>query len=193
MSESRTPGRAGAYQRSSGGLVGAMVITVLVVLAFVVFRGVTRDNESTPVRSVDYQAMVRAGRADHKLVLVAPESLPHGWEATSATYLTGVSPTWHLGLLTDRRKYVGVEEARASIRDLVEQHVDQAAERGKDVVIGGATWQTWTDAGGDYAVARELKAAGSPVESWVVVGTAPEAQIRDLAGALKGGSAHLAG
>ena len=33
MSESRSPG-AGRYQRSSGGLVGAMIVTVVAVVAF---------------------------------------------------------------------------------------------------------------------------------------------------------------
>ena len=83
--------------------------------------------------------------------MLAPDRLPLGWKATSATYTRGVSPTWHLGMLTDDTKYVGVEEARESIEDLVEEHVDENAKRGKDVTIGGEKWQTWTDSDGDYA------------------------------------------
>lgn len=190
MSESREPAPSGAprYPRTSGGLVGAMVVTVLAVLAFAAFRAVTRDNEPTPVRTVDYAAMVKGGRADHALLVMAPDQLPRGWKATSAAYTTGVAPTWHLGTLTTSGKYVGVEESRSSIEDLAAEHVDENAERGKDVVIGGRTWQTWTDAGGDYAVARSTRAGGTTVDSWLVVGTAPESQIRDFAGTLRRGA-----
>ena len=195
MSESREPASASTprYPRTSGGLVGAMVVTVIAVLAFVAFRAVTRDNEPTPVATVDYTVSMKAGRAEGKLQVLVPERLLSGWKATSATYDGGTKPAWHLGLLTDRGKYVGIEESEASIEDLAAEHVDADAERGKDVTIGGETWQTFTDAGGDYAVARSLKEGGRTVESWIVVGTAPEQEIRDFAGSLKGGPTPSAG
>lgn len=199
MSESqeRTPAEApvaaagsgggGRYSRTSSGLLGAMLVTVLAVVAFAAFRSFFRDNDPTPVRSVDYAATVRAARAEEKLLVVAPERLPSGWTATSATYTSGATPTWHLGTLTEQRRYVGVEESRSSIADLASEYVDADARRGKDVTIAGDRWQTWTDAGGDYAVARSLRTAGRTVESWLVVGTAPEREIRDFAATLKGG------
>lgn len=186
MSQSEQPGSPGRYQRSSGGLIGAMAVTVVLVLAFVGFRALTSDNRSTPVRTVDYQTAVKAGRADKKLMTLAPERLPSGWKATSASYLTGVSPSWHLGLLTAGDAYVGVEEALTSTDKLAEEHVDVSADRGKDVTIDGQRWQTWTDSGGDYAVARSLVVSGRTVESWLVVGTAPHEEIRDFAGSLTG-------
>ena len=156
MSESPEPvsGGGARYQRSPGGLIGALLVTVVAVLAFVGFRALTSDEEPTPVRAVDYAAVAQGARADDKLVVLAPSRLPLGWKATSATYTRGASPTWHLGMLTDDNKYVGVEEARSSIKELVEEHVDAAAEQGKEVTIGAEKWQTWTDSGGDYAVAR---------------------------------------
>ena len=188
MSDSQQAGRPGRYQRSSGGLIGAMIVTVLAVVAFTAFRALTTDREPTPLRAVDYATAVKGARADQKLLVQAPKALPQGWTATSASYSPGVSPTWHLGTLTQSRKYVGVEEALASIEELARQHVDKDARRGADVVISGETWQTWTDSGGDYAVARSLQSGGRTVESWLVVGTAPEQQIRDFAGTLVGGS-----
>ena len=185
MSETRSPG-AGRYQRSSGGLVGAMIVIVLGVLAFAGLNALKTDREPTPVRAVDYQAMVRAGRADHKLSLLAPAGLPSGWKATSADYLTGSQPTWHLGVLTDKGDYIGVEEALGGVQDLVDEHVDPDAVQGKDVTIGGETWQTWKDPDGDYVVSRSLRVAGEPYESWLVVGSAPESTIRDFAADLKG-------
>jgi hypothetical protein len=173
--------------------VGALLVTVLAVIAFVLFRGLIRDDSATPVRAVDYVTAVKAARADQQLLVLAPDRLPLGWKMTSATYADGPSPAWHLGALTADTKYVGVEESRSSIEDLVEEHVDAAAERGKDVAIRGETWQTWTDAGGDYAVARSLAAGEGRTESVLVVGTAPEQQIRDFAGTLKGGPVPAAG
>jgi hypothetical protein len=183
MSESR-PG-ATRYQRTSGGLVGAMIVTVLFVVAFVGLRGFVRDNESTPVHKVDYRTWVKAGRSDGKLAVYVPSPVPDGWRATSASYETGTQPAWHLGMLTDDRKYVGVEESRDSTQDLVAEHVDPDATRGKDVQIDGATWQSWRDVGGDYAVVRRLDGPDGTPESVLVVGSAPESQVRDLAGSLE--------
>jgi hypothetical protein len=144
------------------------------------------------VQTVDYSAMLRAGRADHKLLVMAPPSLPAGWKATSATYETGTTPAWHLGLLTGKNQYVGIEEALGGVRDLVDQHVDKDAVQGKDVTIDGETYQTWTDAGGDYAVSRTVPIGGG-VESYLVVGPAPHTTIRDFAGQLEGGSVKRPG
>ena len=193
MSESPEPvstgggGAAGGrYQRSSGGLIGALIVTVAVVVAFVSFRAFTSDDKPTPVRAIDYSAAVEGARADGKLTVLAPDRLPLGWKATSATYTRGVSPTWHLGMLTGDTKYVGVEEARESVDDLVEEHVDENAQRGEDVTIGSQKWQTWTDSDGDYAVARALDGPKGAEESVLVVGSAPERQVRQLAGSLTG-------
>jgi hypothetical protein len=184
--------QGGRYQRSTGGLIGAMLVTVVAVVAFWALNAAKNDHPTSPVQTVDYTAMMRAGRADHKLLVMAPSSLPAGWKATSATYETGTTPAWHLGMLTGKNQYVGVEEALGPVGDLVEAHVDKNAQQGKDVSIQGQTYQTWTDAGGDYAVSRTVTIAGG-VESYLVVGTAPDATIRDFAGGLEGGSVRPAG
>jgi hypothetical protein len=191
MSESPEPGSTGGgsrgggrYQRSPGGLIGALLVTVVAVIAFAVFRGLTTDDAPTPIRAVDYAAVVQGARSDDKLAVLAPERLPLGWKATSARYTRGVSPTWHLGMLTGERKYVGVEEARTSIKDLVAEHVDENAQRGKDVTIGNEKWQTWTDSGGDYAVARVLEGPRGAQETVLVLGSAPAPRVRQLAGSL---------
>jgi hypothetical protein len=192
MSESPEPVTSGApagptrYQRSSGGLIGAMLVTVLAVFAFAAFRAITRDNEPTPVRGVDYAASVREAKADKQLLVLAPDRLPPGWTATSATYTSGGSPSWHLGTLTRDRRYVGVEESLSGIQSLVEQHVDVNADRGKNVTIDGETWQTWTDSGGDYAVIHTVEDRKGSPESVLVVGSASDDQVRELAESLTG-------
>jgi hypothetical protein len=173
------------YRRTTGGLVAAMVITLGAVLAFVAFRGLTRDNQPTPVQTVDYTRTVQLGRKEGLLAMLAPARLPRGWRATSAAYLPGPAPTWHLGLLTAGQKYVGVEEARATVDEMVRKHVDENATRDGSVQVGGARWQVWRDAAGDYAVVRTLRGPKREQETVLVVGSAPEEQVRQLAASLQ--------
>jgi hypothetical protein len=180
VSTPQAPARGGGYQRSASGLLGAMIATVLAVVAFVAFRGLTRDNEATVVPAVDWHISYQAARADNKLQVLAPTgSLPSGWKATSVSYLPGADPAWHLGLLTGGGKYVGIDESTDDLGDLVHQNVDPDASRGSDVTLVGQKWQVYTDSGGDYALGRTLRdGSGQPHEAQLVGGSAPDATIR---------------
>lgn len=170
-------------QRSVAGMVGALIVVVTLGVVWVKIGG--SDEKPTPIPTVDWAAWVKAGRADKQLRMLAPEKLPSGWRATSANYAAGVQAHWHLGMLTDSGKYVGLEESRASTQNLVEEYVDADAVRGKDVTVAGETWQTWTDAGGDYALVRAIGAGGTTQETVLVGGSAAEAAIRDFAESLE--------
>jgi hypothetical protein len=175
--------RPGRYRRTSGGLTGALLVTLVAVGAFVGFRSLVTPDREVERRAVDWQAQVEVGRADDRLSIPAPRELPEGWQATAAEYTA--APSWQLALLTDEERYVGVYERPASTEALVAEHVDEDAEQGDDVELAGVTWETWTDAGGDYALARE----GDPVEgvgvAVLVVGSAPPTVVRDLAAVLE--------
>jgi hypothetical protein len=173
-------------QRSVAGMVGALVVVVAIGLVWVEIGG--SGQKATPVPSVDWAAWVKAGRADQELMTFAPERLPKGWRARAATYSGGIEPRWHLALLTDAGKYVGIEESRGSTQDLAEDVIDRDAVRGKDVTVGGETWQTWTDTGGDYALARSIAVGGQPYESVLVGGSAPDQTIRTFVGTLTSGT-----
>jgi hypothetical protein len=174
--------------RTFGAMAGALVFLLLVVLGWVGFRALTSDHEPTPVHTVAWTPWVKAGRAEQQLMLFAPDTLPAGWRATSVQYTGGNGAHWHLGMLTDSGKYVGIEESRDSTEDLAQQYVDKDAERGDDVTVAGETWQTWTDRGGDYALVRSVEVGGRPYESVLVGGSAPDASIRDFAAALRSGT-----
>lgn len=176
-------GRPGRYRRTPGGLTVALAVTVVAVGAFVGLRSLVTPDREVERRSIDWQTQVEAGRADDRLSIPAPRALPEGWVATTAEY-TAV-PSWQLGLLTDDERYVGVYERPAAIEDLVEEHVDEDAEQGEDVELGGVTWETWTDAGGDYALAREANPVEGVGVSVLVVGSAPPTVVRDLAAVLE--------
>ena len=162
-------------QRSVAGMIGAMIVAVVVAGGWYLLG---RPNEDVrPVPSVDWSAQVRAGRADQKLLTFAPPRLLPGWRANGALYSTGTDPHWHLGLLTDQGKYIGVDEGPTSVKDLVEQYVDPDAVQGADVRIGDRTWQSWTDRGGDYALTWSLRSGTVPTESVVVVGSASQGSV----------------
>ena len=164
--------RPGRYERSFPGMVGAMIVLVLVVVGFVVFSDVSREE---PVTTVEPVAYVRPARYAQKVVdfpLLAPRQLPAGWIATSVRYRAGDDPSWHLGMLTGDRRYVGVEQERLPGSDMVAEFVDQDATRGDDVTVDGARWQTWTDSGDDTALVRQTDAVTT-----VVVGAVSEATL----------------
>ncbi|HET9499803.1 MAG TPA: DUF4245 family protein [Marmoricola sp.] len=185
MSQSRRPAQPG-YQRSFPGLLAAMLVVVLVVVGWTGFRALFSDKETTPVQTVEWQPIVQAAARAGTVEVLAPPSLPHGWRATSADL---ASDGLHLGLLTDEGKYVGLEERTASLQDLVAQYVDENAQQGRDVRLDGITWQTWTDPGGDYAVGRigadRGGAAAGARTSYLVVGSAPAAEVRAFAADLQ--------
>lgn len=147
---SAQPGR---YQRSAAGMVGAMLVLVGVVVAFVLLRDLLRADLEPAVRSVDYQATAELGRDRVDFALLAPRTLPPGWRATSVR-LVGEPARWHLGVLTDEGRYIGLEQAHRSEQRMVEEYVDREAVPGRPVRIGGETWRTWSDAGGDIGLTR---------------------------------------
>lgn len=164
---------------------GIVALTVALAAA-IGWYYVGRPSESVqPVKTVDWSAWVQAGRADDALRLYAPDALPDGWRATSATYLGGRDARWRLGMLTDAGRFVGLEETYDSSRELVERVVDENAVQGPDVVINGSTWQSWTDSGGDYALSRDVTVPGGRSESVLVAGSAPDEEIRAFAGTLR--------
>ena len=158
---------------------GIVALAVALVAAIGWYYLGRPEESQQPVKTVEWKPWVKSGRADGKLLVLAPKALPQGWRATSASYQSGISPHWHLGMLTGNGKFVGIEESPDTVANLVEQYVDANARRGKDVKIGRLTWQVWTDSGGDYGLVAELKD-----ERVLVVGSAPDAQIRDFAATL---------
>ena len=146
--------QAGRYQRSASGMIGAMLVLLAVIGAFVVFRDVNRTDLENPVRAVDYPQTLGYARDQADFRLLAPTTLPEGWRATSVDFVPEPAK-WHLGVLTDQDRYVGLEQSRSSLDDMVETYVDREAVRGKPVEVEGQAWRSWTDQGGDTALTRE--------------------------------------
>lgn len=158
MSEAPPPGRPGRYQRSANGLIGALLITLLAIGAFVAFRAINRDNPEISPTSVDYLAAAQGAQAGG-FDVVYPTSLPSGWIASSVHLTPGDRPAWGIGMLTDDERFAGVRQEDASLDDLLHTYVDDDPTEGDTVRIDsevGTTWRSFSDSGGDHAYATEM-------------------------------------
>ena len=159
MSDQREAvGRPGRYQRSISGGIGSIIVLVLVVLAFVFFRGAFRDNDAVETEPVDYLAVVGPAQ-ESGFEIVYPPSLPQGWRATSVDFDPGTRPAWGVGMLTDDDEFVGLRQEDADLDGLLDFYVDEEAVEGRAVNVDGAIvtrWQEWSDDGGDHAYAATI-------------------------------------
>jgi hypothetical protein len=183
---SAPPEKPGRYNRSFGGLIGSMIVAVLVVLGFVGFRGAFRDTPEVEIEPVDYLPQVEALQ-DAGRVIAYPPTLPDGWEVTSSTVRPGSRPVWGLGVLTDDGRYVGVRQQDEDVDDLIEELVDENADEGEpaslDSTVAPATWETFSDEGGDHAFVTTV-ATDVGEETLVVYGSAPVADLETMVGLL---------
>lgn len=152
---SEQPGR---YNRSFSGMTGALIVTVVVVVAFVAWRGLFRGEADDTPTPVDWQDSVEVAE-QAGLEVVHPLELPAGWTATSVDLRAGDDPEWGMGVLTDDGSFIGIRQQDAAVDELVRRYVDEEAEAGPDAAIASdvtGTWQTWTDSGGDHGYSAEI-------------------------------------
>jgi hypothetical protein len=162
-------------------MTGALIVTVLFVLAFVAWRGLFRtDVDDTPV-AVDWRESVElAQQADY--AVVHPRELPAGWTATSVDLFAGAEPRWGMGVLTDDEDFIGIRQQDTSVDALVDLYVDEKADAGDDAGVASEvadTWQTWSDEGGDHGYSTELDE-----DAVLVYGSAPVEDIETYLGLL---------
>ena len=175
---SEQPGR---YARSTSGMVGALVVTVLVILGFVVFRALNRSDVEVSPERVDYLAQVRFAQEEGADV-VYPARLPSGWYATRVSFSSEKPPELVLSMLTGDDDYVGFVQSPATLAELLTEYVDAHPRAGAPVLVDGsviATWSSWTDTGGDTALA-----ATRGRETLLVFGTVSEADLEQLVASL---------
>lgn len=154
-------------------MIGAILVLLVVVVGFVVLRDLNRVEPQGPADAVSYQRSADYAGEVLGFEVLSPEELPDGWRATSVRFAPE-PPRWHLGLLTEEGKYVGLEQARSSEQDMVTTYVDESPTRASDVTIEGKPWTSWTDEDGDRALVRSgpevTTLVVGPVEQDVLVG-----------------------
>lgn len=168
---------SGRYQRSAGGMVGAMIVTIAVIAGFIALRAINRTDVDVRPDTVDYLETVGTLQGAGRDVAYPPE-LPQGWRATSLDVVPGDRPAWGLGILTTDGAFVGVRQADESAQDLVGQYVDEEPVEGDPLSTPGSlapTWQSWSDAGGDVGYTAEVDG-----ETVLVYGSAGADDVRVL-------------
>lgn len=177
---SQTGGSA-RYQRSMAGMIGAMLVTVGVIVVFLVFRALTREQFEVEPQPVDYlDAVSQLQDAGERPV--HPDRLPEGWMATSVDVVRGDDPAWGMGVLTDDGRFVGLRQEEESVDDLLVVLVDE--ETREDGTIESpdsftTSWSAYVDDGGDRAFATEVGA-----ETVLVYGSAPVEDLEEFLGLL---------
>lgn len=165
-------------------VVGDPLRTTLVVLAIIAILAgagsLLSSPPGDPVPAVDYQPALSAARDAAPYPVLAPEDLPEGWRANSVRYRIG-SDAWHLGILTDEDRYIGIEQSPDSVEELVEEFAAEAEPAG-DIELGGQTWALLRTEDRTTLVRRADDA------TTLVTGDAPQQSIADLAADLSDGS-----
>lgn len=173
------PERPSRYQRSFGGLLAAMLVTVVLVAGYVGVRALFREQPDVEP-DVDYLSCV-AYLQEADVAVVHPDRLPDGWRANSIHFDRGTPPAWRMGVVTDDDTFVGVVQQGESVDDLVATYVDEAAATGPDAspqnALGVDTWQTWSDPGGDHAFSAEVADGPLAGETLLVYGSARMADL----------------
>jgi hypothetical protein len=162
-------------------MVGALLVTLLVILAFVVFRACNRTDLDVKPQHVDYLAQVRYAQRSGASP-VYPASLPSGWYATNLDLSPGRRPELTLSMLTADGQYVGLVQSRVPLPELLTTYVDPSPTSGPPAhVTGGVVprWDTWTDSGGDTALVARRGG-----ESLMVFGNASKGDLERVAASL---------
>lgn len=171
--------KPGRYPRTASGLVASMLVLVLGVGAFVVFRSLFRDQTEYEPPNVDYLSVVEEA-ADAGIDLVHPTSLPQGWKTTAITFTPGDRWVWNMSMLTDAGKFVGIHEEDEDLSTLLKTYVDADAQQGDPVTVSGSvasSWDTYSDSGGDHAFTAEV-GKGAQARTVLVFGSAPVDDLR---------------
>jgi Protein of unknown function (DUF4245) len=173
--------QGGRYQRSFSGMIGALLITLVVIGAFVAFRALNRDELEREPEAVDY--LETAGFVQEAGVTVAyPPTIPEGWIATSVDFTPGERPAWGLGFLTGDENFVGLRQEDAPLDELLTTYVDEQPTELEEAEIPGSiadTWRVFEDDGGDLGFAAEVG------QDWVLVyGSAPRPELESVVSSL---------
>jgi hypothetical protein len=162
-------------------------LVVLGFVVFVIYLFVPHDSHADPVKTVSYSVELGQARRDAPYPVAGPEGLGADWRSTSVTYDDSdpKNVTWHIGFVDPDQQYVAVEQSNGRADAFVASVTLNSHRDGtRTVTAGGHTWERWT--GGRYTalVRRE------PGVTTVVLGTAPDAQLTQMAAALRERGGH---
>ncbi len=154
--EPTQPERPGRYNRSTGGLIGSMIVLLVVVLGLVVFRGAFRETPDYEPEHIDYLELVTSVQ-QAGLTPLYPPQLPEGWYVKDASFDSSDRPSLDLVFATDDGHTAGLHQEDASERDLLTTYVGDGAteDPSRTLTTDGTTWTAWVDTDGDHAYTTE--------------------------------------
>jgi hypothetical protein len=92
-------------------------------------------------------------------------------------YVPGDDATWHIGVLTDEDKYVGIEQAVGGVEVLVDEYAAESDPEGT-VDVGGVEWELLRE-GDETTLVRDDGGSAT-----LVTGDASQADVELVAGSL---------
>ncbi len=127
-----------AKARTLTNMVWALLACFIVVAFLAV---VTWRPKSEKIRAVEYAPQLVEARKVAPWIR-GPEPMPAGWTATSVQFRAPEqSPkTWHLGIVTDQKKYVGVEQSNVTGQGFQTEELGKTTDDGTSTVAG-VVWQ----------------------------------------------------
>lgn len=162
--------------------IGDLVVSLAILLAIVGFvvLFVPRPNTDA-VKVVDYTTLLTQARSDAPYPILAPVGLSDRWRATSARYEPDeTATTWHLGFVTPRDAYAGVEQSNGLPRAFVQEMTNDGAPDGTTEIFG-LTWERRLQ---ESKAQRSLVLTQDNITT-VVTGTASWDELQELASALR--------
>ncbi|TDD43671.1 DUF4245 domain-containing protein [Kribbella antibiotica] len=115
------------------------LLACFIVVAFLMI--VTWRPKEEKVRAVEYTAQLEDARKAASWVR-GPEPMPAGWQATSVEFRAPeqMPMTWHLGVVTDSKKYVGIEQSNVAGPKFQSEELGKTSDDGT-ATVAGVTWQ----------------------------------------------------
>lgn len=163
---------------SLGDMLRSIFVIGLIILALAGLGVWFQVRPETKVEAVDYNTAAKAARGVSPFAIYTPKSLPRGWKATTVNYTAGPNGSWHLGVITDNDKYVGLEQTGSGRTTALADYSPDTKPKG-DTSVGGFTWQVRQSGKGETTLVRE-----DGDITIIVTGTAKRSVIEDYAASL---------
>ncbi len=163
---------------SLGDMLRSIFVIGLVILALAGLGVWFQVRPDSKLEAVDYATAAKAARGVSGFPIYTPSSLPKGWKATTVNYDAGAKGAWHLGVITDDDKYIGLEQTGAGVLRALEDFSPDTKPKGT-TTAGGFTWQLRESSKGETTLLREDKDI-----TILLTGTAKRAVIEDYAATL---------
>ena len=167
---------------SMGDIARSIAVLGAIILALFALGRLFTVTPDEPTQSVDYRSAVESSRTVADFELLAPDSLPEGWRATSVRF---EPDSWHLGVLTDEDDYVGLEQVTADTGRAIERFANGSRDEGT-TVVEGETWSLRTGPRDDLTYVRRDSAASDGGMTIVVTGSAPRVVMERYISSLSG-------